>query len=262
MSQLKIGVSLDSMDLPLRQALSEAARLGVGGVQADARGDLLPDRLTETGRREFRNLLRGHNLQLTAMGCPLRHGLDVPDGLDARLEHVRRVMALAFDLGARLVIVQAGRIPDDLDSPEGSLLRQSLGDLARHGDRVGTVLALESGLDSGEKTKAFLDRFDTGSLGVNYDPANMLLNGHDPVANLFPLRGWIVHSHAHDARRAGASRPAQEVPVGAGDIEWMGYLAALESVEYRGWLVVERETGTQRLADIRASVEFLRRFVG
>ena len=53
-----IGVRLESLGLPLPPALDEAARLGVGGVQIDAVGDLSPDRLSQTGRRELRHLLR------------------------------------------------------------------------------------------------------------------------------------------------------------------------------------------------------------
>jgi sugar phosphate isomerase/epimerase len=52
------------------------------------------------------------------------------------------------------------------------------------------------------------------------------------------------------------------VPVGHGDIDWMTYLGTLEEVEYRGWLVVEREQGENRVADVEAGVAFLRRFVG
>ena len=35
--------------------------------------------------------------------------------------------------------------------------------------------------------KAYLAQFDVGSLKVTYDPANFLLHGHDPLANLTPL---------------------------------------------------------------------------
>jgi sugar phosphate isomerase/epimerase len=262
MNRFKIGVRLESLGLPLRRALAQVEGLGVGGVQVDAAGDLAPNRLTETGRRDFRNLLRAHNLELTALGCPLRRGLDVAEDQEPRLEHVRKVMSLSYDLGARRVIVEAGKVPaEDDTSPRAKLLTEALTALGQHGDRIGVVLALESGLDSGAMLRAYLDRFDTGSLGVNFDPANMLLNGHNVLESVRALHGKIVHTHAKDARAGRASRPAQEVPLGHGDIDWMAYLAALEEIEYRGWLTIERETGDDRLADITAAVSFLRRFI-
>src|SRR5437764_10562349 len=111
MNRLKIGIQLESLGLPLRRALAEAARLGVSGVQVDAAGELSPTALSQTGRREFRHLLRGYNLELTALGCPLRRGLDDAEDQQPRLEHVREVLALSFDLGPRLAVVQAGALP-------------------------------------------------------------------------------------------------------------------------------------------------------
>lgn len=262
MNRLKIGVRLESLDLPLRRALSEAARMGVSGVQVDAVGDLSPSNLSQTGRRELRNLLRTHNVELTAIGCPLRRGLDAAEDQEGRLLHVQKVQTLAFDLGPRIVVVQAGEVPEDLESARARTLSESLTVLGGYGDRVGVTLALETGLESGQRLADFLRRFDSGSLGVNLDPANVLLHGFDPYESTRALQGRIVHVHAKDGRRSNASRMAQEVPLGHGDIDWMQFLAVLEEVEYRGYLVVERESGTNRVADVAAGVGFLRRLVG
>src|SRR5262249_41638737 len=129
------------------------------------------------------------------------------------------------------------------------------------GDRVGAVLALETGLESGAVLRAFLDRFDTGGLGVNLDPANLLLNGFEPCESALALFGRIVHAHARDARTAGASRAAQEVPLGHGDIDWLFFLGVLAEIDYHGWLTIERESGDSRRADVAAGVEFLRRLL-
>jgi sugar phosphate isomerase/epimerase len=262
MSRLKIGLRLESLGLPLRRGLQETERLGVGGVQVDAVGDLSPNNLLQTGRREFRHLLRAHNLELTALGCPLRHGLDIAQDQEPRIEHVRKVMTLSHDLGAGITIVQAGQVPTDASDPRDALLTEALQALGQHGDRVGAVLALETGLESGEVLQRFLDRFDTGSLGVNLDPANLLMHHFDPYESTRALAGKIVHVHAKDARQAGASRAAQEVPLGHGDIDWMQFLAVLEEIGYHGWVTIEREFSTNRLAEVAAAAGFLRRFVG
>jgi sugar phosphate isomerase/epimerase len=259
---LKIGIRLDSLGLPLRRALEAVARLEVKGVQLDAVGDLSPARLSQTGRRELRGLLRTYDLELTAIGCPLRHGLDSSEDQQRRIEHVSQALSLSFDLGPRIVIVQAGAVPENDGSVRGRVMDESVRALARHGDRVGATLALETGLESGEVLAAYLARFDSGALGVNLDPANLLMHGLDPLASIRALRGRIVHSHAKDARRASASRAAQEVPVGAGDIDWLTLLETLEEVDYRGWLTLERESGPSRLEDITRGVTFLRRLLG
>jgi L-ribulose-5-phosphate 3-epimerase len=258
---MKLGVVLESMGLPLRQGLPQASRFGVGGLQVDAMGDLAPDRLTDTGRRELKNLLRTYNQQLTALNCPFRRGLDDPENQQARIEYARRAMSLAFELGPRVVVVQCPKLPGEKEDVRANLLRDALTDLGRHGDRVGSVLALEIGLDPPEAVASYLDTFDVGSLKVNYDPANLLVNGFDPVKGIIPLHRRIAHTHARDARRSAVSRGAQEAPLGGGDIDWLSFVASLTAVEYRGWLTIKRESGSDRLKDVERAVGFLRRML-
>ena len=262
MKPLRIGIVAESTGLPLRQALAEAARMGAAGVQVDGGGDLDPGRLGGTGRREFRNLLRSFNQELAAVNVPLRHGLDVAENQQQRIDHVQKSMQLAFDLGARKVVVPCPPIPDDAASPRAQRMAESLRALGAFGDRIGTVLALEIGFDAAGKVKAHLAGFDTGSLKITFDPVNLLVHGHDPLANLTALQGWVVHVHARDARSAGASRGVQEVPVGAGDVDWLAFTATLHAMDFDGFLAVEREQGENKLADIAAGVTFLKRFAG
>jgi sugar phosphate isomerase/epimerase len=260
MNRIKIGVRLESLELPFRKALQAAARMDVTGVQFDAVGDLSPHALSDTGRREVRNLLKANNLELTALGCPLRRGLDSPEDQQARIDRVRKVLSLSFELGPRVVIVQAGKVPVEPADESACWMNDAMQALGQFGDRVGAVLALETGLEPGAELSNYLSRFDSGGLGVNLDPANLLMNGFDPVQSARALRGRIVHAHAHDARKSSASRTAQEVALGHGDIDWMAYLGLLEEIEYRGWLVVERESGENRLADVANGVALLKRF--
>ncbi|MFQ3594264.1 MAG: sugar phosphate isomerase/epimerase family protein, partial [Gemmataceae bacterium] len=233
-----------------------------GGVQLDAVGDLSPLQLSESGRREVRNLLRTRNLELTALHCPLDAGLDEPINLQPRIDYLRQVMTLAYDLGPRLVVAPVGQVPEATDEPRATLHRDALDALARHGDRVGTMLALDTGLESGETLAAYLASFDTGSLAANLSPGNLLLHGFDPRAATRALSGRIAQVQARDVRRASTSRAARETAVGAGDIDWLSYLELLEEIDYRGWLVVVRDEGERRIADVESGVRFLRRLLG
>jgi sugar phosphate isomerase/epimerase len=169
-------------------------------------------------------------------------------------------MQLAFDLGAGRVVVPCPKLPDEEFPPRAQLMRESLSALGAYGDRIGCVVALEIGFDPASKVKDYFATFDTGSLKVTYDPANFLLHGHDPLANLHPLAGLIAHVHARDARSAGLSRGLQEVPVGAGDVDWMALTATLQVLEFDGFLTVKRDAGDDRLTDMTNGVKFLKRF--
>jgi L-ribulose-5-phosphate 3-epimerase len=262
MSALKIGVCLRSLGLPLKPALVQCQKLGVLGVELDAAGELSPRHLSETGRRELKHLLRSHNLELASLGCPLRHGLDAADNQEGRIDHVRQVMTLAFDLGPRQVMVHAGKIIEDEQDPRRLRLNEGLTALAGHGDRIGVTLALAGGVDSPDLLEKCLAHFDSGSLAVDHDPAGLLMNGHDPFGAATLLARRIVSVRIRDARTAMSGRTVQEVPLGHGDLDWMRVLASLEEIGYRGWGVIERNGGTNPGGEIAAGVGLLRRIGG
>jgi L-ribulose-5-phosphate 3-epimerase len=241
----------------LRRSLEEAHRLAAQGVELAAAGDLAPQTLSQTGRREVRHLLRSYDLEASAVFCPLRRGLDVVENQQPRIEFIKQVMGLAFDLGPRLVIIQAGRLPEKDDDPRLPLFRDALEALSRHGDRVGTTVALDTGLESGSAMRAFLDRFDSGSLAANYNPANLLIAGHDPYEVARALAGRIANVHAEDARTISPNR-LHRVPLGHGDLDWLQLLATLEEIGYHAYITA---TGDDP-ADVGAGVQFLRRLVG
>lgn len=259
MSHFKIGARLESLGLSLRKAIAQVPRYGIRGIMLDATGDFAPGTISATGQRELRNLLRSAELELIALGCPLRNGLAIAKDQQPRIEHIRNVMTLSYQLGAKTVIIQPGKVPESTESPEYALMTEALEDLSHFGDRTGAILALETGLESGQALADYLDRFDTGSLGVNLDPANLLLHGFDIYDSLMALKKWIVHTDAKDARVASASRAKEEVPLGHGDIDWMLWLSSLDAIGYKGWITLERESGDHRFADIAEGAKFLRR---
>src|SRR4051812_4755069 len=104
-----LGIRLDS-SRPIREQIREAARLGARGVVLDAVGDLAPNRLSETGRRELRFLLRSVELGLIALSLPTRRPFDTIDQLDDRLRRAESAFAMAYELGTPLVLAQVGAI--------------------------------------------------------------------------------------------------------------------------------------------------------
>lgn len=252
---MKLGVCLESFGQPFRAALAQASRLGVAGVQCDAVGAMAAHRLSETGRKEIVRLLRSADLSLAALHCPLPRALGDPIDLDPRLERIRQTMTLSFELGARLVVIEAGPLPDA--GERSSSLVDAVGNLARHADRTGTVVALVCAENSGAAVTEFLGRFDSGGLVAAFDPARWLIQGFDPLTELPALTGRVGYVVAGDARRRG---PARAVPLGRGDLDWLALAGTLSALEYRGWATVGRD-GADSPADIEAGVRLLRRLL-
>ncbi len=228
-----------------RDQIHEAATLGARGVIFDAAGDLAPDRLGETGRRDLRHALRNRELSLIALHLPTRRPFDTEDQLDDRLDRADRAFALAFDLGARLVLAQVGPIPDSTDpeNPARLAFNLALGELARRAEHRGIRFALEAGAQPGATVRDFLLAQGTPSLAASVDPATAISGGHDPAAMVVALGDRLAHAYASRPPEPGrAARPGLIQPRGFGHalagFDWESYLGALEEVDYRGFLTI------------------------
>ncbi|HQR06765.1 MAG TPA: sugar phosphate isomerase/epimerase family protein [Gemmatales bacterium] len=259
MPRLTIGITLESLGQPLRVAVVTAAQAGIGGLVFDAVGPLSPDTLGDTARREVRHLLHSHLIRPIALRCPLRHGLDEIKGLEARLERLHQAMHLSFDLGARLILLGIGAIPNSEDDPNRQRLKTVLNELSQYGDRIGSRIALDVGLEPIETMLALLQGIDSGSLGLSIDPATLLIEKLRIDSTLLAARSRLIHTFARDAIPRRIDRPAKEVALGAGDVDWLAWFGTLEAIGYTGAVTIRQAASTQPLKDATAAVQFLRR---
>ena len=99
-------------------------------------------------------------------------------------------------------------------------------------------------------------------VGVNFDPANMILYGMgDPVAALDQLSPHVFQLHVKDA--FPSSNPEQwgtEEPVGTGAVDWSAFFQVLHDRQINGDLVIEREAGTQRIEDVVRARELIKEY--
>lgn len=258
-----LSVRLDPA-APLRDQIRQAAALGAKGVVIEAVGEIHPDRLGESGRREVRHLLRSVELSPVALVLPTRSGFDHLDDLDARLRRADRAYALAYDLGARLVLARAGAVPGEgeADAARRAVFSDALGELARLADHRGVRLAIEAGTEPGAALRAFLESRGTPALAASVDPGALLSAGIDPVIAARELGPWVAHAYTGDA--SGRSRPGlvanpRGLGFAPGVLDWEEYLGALEEINYRGFLTAWPEPG-RMAAEVPALIERFKRF--
>jgi sugar phosphate isomerase/epimerase len=256
MSRLRIAVSTSRLTSRLRDVPQAAAATGATGVQFDARNQLRPGDLSETGRRQLLYELGERRLGVASLSFPLRRTLADPEHLDARVSALKEAMQFAWDLKARCLVCRAGRIPEPADSPEFARLHEVLRDLARHGNRVGVTLAFTPSGESGAELARLVDSISDGPLGVNFDPAERIMNRRDPVTSLRELHRHVAHLTIRDAVR-DLDLGGREVPVGRGEADWDSLLAALDEMNYLGWATIDRTAGDDPLGDIARAVSFL-----
>ena len=200
------------------------------GVVVEAIGDVAPHRLGETGRREVRHILRTVEMSLVGLALPTRRPFDTTDQLDERLRRADAAFAMAYELGTRLVLARVGSVPPTEDESRLQVFTNTLHELGRRAEHHGVKLALETGADSGEKLKAFLDALALPGLAASIDPGSILQAGIDPINTVRELGSWVVHAYANDA--IGSTGVPAFNPRGfgfpAGALDWEEYLGSLE----------------------------------
>jgi sugar phosphate isomerase/epimerase len=246
---------------PVREQVREAAQLGAKGIVIDAVGDLAPSRLSETGRRELRHLMRSVELSLAAVSLPTRRPFDTIDQLDDRLNRAEAAFGMAYELGTRLVLARVGGIPPEAEAASRETFLGAVRELGRRADHRGVRLAIETGPDSGESLRALLDTFNSPGLAASLDPSALLQHGFDPGATARSLGPHVAHAYASDATSSSMiSTLARRSGLPAGALDWEEYLGSLEEVNYRGHLTIWPDPQRDPATVFKAVVERLKDF--
>ena len=171
---------------------------------------------------------------------------------------------LARRLGIDLVTFHAGFLPHDAADPERATLMQRLRDLADAFGERGVRVAFETGQETAQTLLEALDELDHDNIGVNFDPANMILYGMgDPVDALRRLSPYVAQVHIKDALPTGTPGTwGSEVVAGTGAVDWSAFFAVLAEKLPDVDLLIEREAGESRVEDVRAAAAMVRGRLG
>ena len=120
-------------------------------------------------------------------------------------------------------------------------------------------LGFETGQETADTLRLFLEKLNRPSVGVNFDPANMILYGKgDPIDALETLAPFLKQCHIKDATMTrDPGTWGMEVTVGTGEVDWPAFFSTLAKVDFRGHCCIEREADDQRVVDIRTAREFV-----
>ena len=184
----------------------------------------------------------------------------------ARAEREARTLA-ASDFGAALGITSVachiGFVPEDAAHPDYIAVREMVRRVCDHAARHGQTFVLETGQEPAHTLLHFLKDTARPNLGINFDPANMILYGTgDPIEALRILAPHVKSVHAKDGDwpPAGvATALGHERPLGQGSVGMERFVAALREIGFEGSLNIEREgvEQDQRLIDMRLGAELL-----
>ena len=276
MKKFPIGIIINSFRTDIPTSVRKAAECGAQGIQVySTHGEMAPENLSPEKRKEFLNLVKDNGLIISALCGDLGGGGFIHKDLNKeRVEKSKRILDLAKDLETDIVTTHIGVVPSDPNHDRYKIMQEACHELAEYADSIDAHFAVETGPETSAVLKGFLDSLDSTGVGVNLDPANLVMvTGDDPVGAVHNLKKYIVHTHAKDGKQIFFRDPEivygikkdvivtddsfLEVPLGEGSVDFPKYLAALEEIGYNGFLTIEREVGDKPEVDIKAAVDFL-----
>ncbi len=281
MKKFPIGVIIDSFRTDIPTAVKKAADCGAQGIQVYAtRGEMAPDNLVGAKRKEFLDLVKSNGLVVSALCGDLGGGGFIHKDLNReRVDYSKRILDLAKELETDVVTTHIGVVPEDPNHDRYKIMQEACYELAEYADSINAHFAVETGPETSLVLKGFLDSLNSTGVGVNLDPANLVMvTGDDPAKAVHNLKKYIVHTHAKDGKQIFFRDPEIvygikkdvivtdesfiEVPLGEGSVNWKEYLQALEDIGFNGFLTIEREVGDNPEKDIRKAVDFLKANMG
>jgi sugar phosphate isomerase/epimerase len=168
----------------------------------------------------------------------------------------------AHEVGARYIITfsfsRAGAPAGPAPAGVTEMLAEAA-EAARAAD-LELLVETEEGFwaDTGTRSAALIERVGSPVLGINWDPANALIEGDVPFPDGYAaLKHLVRNVHFKDARR---------YPDGTwelladGDVDWAGQIAALAADGYAGAIAVEPHLSPS-VASTRAALARLRSLI-
>ncbi len=256
-------------------ALQAVKSLGLDTIQVSK----LPDRFyTPEGAAEFAGMLRGTGIRADSVVAVFA-GESYADRdtvvrtvgfrplhlIKERLEYLRKCVDFARAIGAGIVTFHMGFLPEDPRDDAYIAMLEAVTDIAAYAAKQNVTISLETGQETGEQLAAFLDRITVARVGVNFDPANLVIYGVDsPSRALKHVVTRVTSVHVKDAllpETPGAM--GREVRPGEGRAELTECFRMLRASGFTGALVIEnyvaRGLKTDPMDELRFAKAFLQK---
>jgi L-ribulose-5-phosphate 3-epimerase len=232
---------------------------------------------TEQRAREVREEMQQHTINVTSFwsGWPGPKVWDFVQGPDTlgivpRVYREERVAVLkqagdfAHAIGLPAIITHLGFIPENASDPLFDEVVEAVREIAVHVKQYGMEFWFETGQETPVTMLRLIERVGSGNLGLNLDPANLILYGRaNPVDALDVFGRYVRNVHAKDGLYpTDPMKLGTEVKVGQGKVNFPLLVQRLNELGFTGEYVIEREiSGEQQRRDIAETIAYLKTLI-
>ncbi|MEI7436881.1 MAG: sugar phosphate isomerase/epimerase family protein [bacterium] len=191
---------------------------------------------------------------------PITLGLIPATYRQMRIEALIKAADFAHQMGLPAIITHLGFIPENPADPVFGEVVVAVRQIALHLKSLGMEFWFETGQETPVTVLRLIQKVGTENMGINLDPANLILYGKgNPVDALDVFGKYVKNVHAKDGLYpTDPMCLGQEVRVGEGRVRFPALIARLKEFGYTGEFIIEREiTGEQQARDIAVTVAYL-----
>lgn len=255
---MKLAFSTNAyMRFSVEHAIARLAGTGYAAVElmADV-PHAWPAGLLDGQKRSIRETLERHRLAISNINAFMMNAIadprqpywhpswiePDPHYRRIRIEHTKRALTLAQELGAPNITTEPGgplAAGQSFESGLNEFVRE-LEPVVEHAERTGVMLLVEPEpgllIEQTDQYLAFAERIRSPMLGLNFDIGHMYCVGEDPAESIKRLAPHIRHVHLEDI---AASRVHRHLIPGEGAIDFAATCRALRDIKYGGWVTIE-----------------------
>jgi len=182
----------------------------------------------------------------------------------SRMETLIKGSDFAKQLGVSDIVTHVGFIPENPNDRDYKGVLEAVKFVANHCESNNQYFLFETGQETPITLKRLIEDTKLNNIGVNLDPANLLLYGKaNPIDAIDILGKYIRGVHAKDGEYPiNGKYLGEEKPLGKGRVNFEALIYKLKSIEYSGALTIEREiSGEEQVKDILYGKEFLEKII-
>ena len=177
-----------------------------------------------------------------------------------RVENLKKGSDFAAKLGVCDLITHMGFLPENPNTDEYREVVRTIKELAEYCKANWQYLLFETGQETPITLKRTIEYVGTGNLGINLDPANLLLYGKANPCDAVDIFGDYVRGvHGKDGEYpTDPNYLGEEKRIGDGRVNFPCLIKKLKEHGYDGSITIEREIdGDKQIEDVLYAKEFL-----
>ena len=255
---MKLAFSTNAyLKFSFAEAVKRLAKIGYAGVEimADV-PHAWPAYMLPEQKQAIKKALADNKLAISNINSFMMHAINDPRQKywhpswiepdrhyrQIRIEHTKRALTLAKELGAPCITTEPGGPVEPGQSWKSALqlFVEMLKPVAAHAEKEGVLLLVEPEpgllIETVDQFLEFMQHVQSPAVGMNFDIGHAYCVKDDPATTIPRCAKFIRHFHLEDI---AATRVHQHLVPGEGAIEFAAALKAIRAMNYQGWITIE-----------------------